>query len=99
MLFLSGFSDWYGSVIRGTISRLLTPEALQGRVTSARLMFATSGNEISTFESGLVAGLIGPVPSVVFGVAATLLATVVIWHRTPSVKALHMSKLLEEIKT
>jgi hypothetical protein len=33
LLFLSGFFDWYGSVIRGTISRLLTPEALQGRVT------------------------------------------------------------------
>ena len=99
LLFLSGFFDWYGAIIRQTIMRLLTPENILGRVTSARIFFVSASNEVSTFESGLVAGMIGTIPSVVFGVAATLLATFWIWRTVPEVKALHMDILLEDIKT
>lgn len=96
LLFASGFFDWYGAVIRQTIMRLLTPENILGRVTSARTLFAVSGNEVSTFESGLVAGAIGTIPSVVFGAIVTLLATAYVWRKVPSVKDINMEGLLQE---
>jgi MFS family permease len=94
LLFLSGFFDWYGSVIRQTISRLLSPEELLGRITSARVMFVVSSNEVSTFESGLVAGLIGAIPSVVFGVAVTVAFTGLMWFKTPKLKYINMDDLV-----
>ncbi len=96
LLFLSGFFDWSGAVIRQTVMRLLTPENILGRVTSARTLFTISSNEISSFESGLVAGAIGTIPSVVFGVAVTLAATAYVWVFVPAIKDINMKALLHD---
>lgn len=96
MLFISGFVDWYGAIIRQTLMRHLTPEPVLGRVTAARTLFAQSANEISSFESGLAAGLIGTIPSVVFGVVVTFFATAFVWWKVPSIKDINMKELLEK---
>lgn len=95
LLFLSGFFDWYGAVIRQTITRLLTPEQVIGRVTGARVMFAITGNELSTFESAVLAGWIGAVPSVVVGVVITWAAAGLVRWKAPVIKDITMSDLLK----
>ncbi len=94
MLFLSGACDWYGTLIRSTIARLLTPDHLQGRMAAARTFFATSANELSSFESGLAAGLLGTIPSVVFGGVVTLAILAVTSWKSKSLRYLTMEDLL-----
>jgi MFS family permease len=72
-LVLSGAFDSVSMVIRSTLMQLMTPEDMRGRVSSVNSMFVISSNEIGAFESGVLAKLIGLVPSVVAGGVATLL--------------------------
>lgn len=73
-------------VVRGTILQLKTPDHMRGRVSSVNSMFINSSNEIGYFESGVVAKLMGVVPSVIFGGTMTLLVVAVMWFRAPSVR-------------
>jgi hypothetical protein len=52
--------------------QLYTPDALRGRVSAVNRVFISSSNEVGAFESGLVAALIGPVPTVALGGLATI---------------------------
>lgn len=71
-LFLTGAFDSISVIIRGTILQVFTPDHLRGRVQSVNSVFLSCSNEIGAFESGLAARLMGAVPSVLFGGAATL---------------------------
>ena len=82
MLFLTGAFDSISVVIRQTILQVLPPDHLRGRVQSVNSMFVTSSNELGAFESGLMAKLMGTVPSVLFGGAMTLATVVWIWRRS-----------------
>lgn len=73
LLSLSGAFDSVSVIIRSTILQLLTPENMRGRVSAVNTMFIGSSNEIGAFESGMVAKLMGTVPSVIFGGCMTLL--------------------------
>ncbi|HXF33244.1 MAG TPA: hypothetical protein VN603_01640, partial [Candidatus Acidoferrales bacterium] len=64
--------DIVSVVIRASLVQLNTPDAMRGRVSAFEGVFITASNELGGFESGTVAALIGTVPSVVFGGAATL---------------------------
>jgi MFS family permease len=66
-LALSGLFDSVSVVIRSSIMQMLTPDEMRGRVSSVNTMFIGSSNEIGAFESGLMAKLVGLVPSVVLG--------------------------------
>ena len=70
---LSGTFDSVSMVIRGTLSQLLTPDEMRGRVSSVNSMFIISSNEIGAFESGVAASLLGLVPSIVIGGVGTLI--------------------------
>jgi MFS family permease len=72
LLFLSGAFDSVSVVVRSNILQLQTPDHMRGRVSAVNTMFIGSSNEIGAFESGLVAKLLGTVPSVVFGGLMTL---------------------------
>lgn len=72
LLFASGMADNVSVLIRGTLLQVLTPEHLLGRVSSVNQIFLGTSNELGAFESGLAAKLIGTVPAVVFGGAASL---------------------------
>jgi MFS family permease len=72
LLVISGGFDSISVIIRGTLLQTLTPENMKGRVSAVNHIFVGSSNEIGMFESGVVARLIGTVPSVILGGFMTL---------------------------
>lgn len=74
MVFLvcSGAMDQVSVVVRSTIMQRFTPEHMRGRVSAVNSIFVGSSNEIGAFESGLMAKILGLVPSVLFGASMTL---------------------------
>ncbi|HEY0434073.1 MAG TPA: MFS transporter [Chitinophagaceae bacterium] len=87
-LLVSGMLDGVSVVVRGTIMQLKTPDNMRGRVMSVNSMFINSSNELGQFESGLMAQLMGNVPSVVFGGCMTLLVVVITWFKAPTLRKL-----------
>lgn len=85
-LLLSGCMDGVSVVIRGTILQLKTPDELRGRVMSVNSMFINSSNELGQFESGVMAKLMGTVPSVVFGGCMTIAVVLFTWFKAPSLR-------------
>jgi MFS family permease len=88
LLFVSGMADNVSVVIRGTLLQVLTPEQLLGRVSSVNSIFIGSSNEIGAFESGLTARLMGTVPAVIFGGAASLAVVATIAIGNPRLRKL-----------
>lgn len=71
-LFASGVCDGVSVVIRRSMVRLLSPDALRGRIAAASWVFISASNELGAFESGMVAALIGTIPCVAAGGLITL---------------------------
>ena len=71
-LFFSGVFDGVSMVIRRSMTRLLSPDELRGRIASANWIFVCASNELGAFESGMVAAWIGTVPCVAVGGIITL---------------------------
>jgi MFS family permease len=86
VLVISGMLDGVSVVTRGTITQLKTPDHMRGRVMSVNSMFINSSNELGQFESGIMARLLGVVPSVVFGGCMTILVVVTTWFKAPSLR-------------
>jgi MFS family permease len=78
MLGIAGAVDSISVVIRQTLVQVRTPNELRGRVSAINSVCIASSNELGGFESGLVAGLFGPVVSVVSGGIGTILVVVLI---------------------
>ena len=72
MLFGLGACDNISVVVRTTLIQVLTPDAMRGRVSALNGLFVGTSNELGAFESGMVAGFLGPVFSVVAGGIGTL---------------------------
>ena len=60
--------------IRSTLSPLLTPPELRGRVGAVERVFIGGSNELGAFESGVAAALIGAVPAVAIGGVLAIVA-------------------------
>lgn len=86
LLVLSGVFDSISMVIRGTLTQVLTPDHMRGRVSSISSMFVISSNELGAFESGTAAKLLGLVPSVVLGGIGTLVVTALVAFRFPKLR-------------
>lgn len=80
MLVILGASDTVSVVIRSSLVQLLTPDHMRGRVNAVNSLFIGTSNQLGEFESGIVAGLIGPIAAVAFGGIGTI-AIVIIWAR------------------
>ena len=78
--------DGVSVVVRGTIMQLKTPDQMRGRVMSVSSMFINSSNELGQFESGVMAKLLGVVPSVAFGGCMTLLVVIITWFKAPALR-------------
>lgn len=87
MLFLTGVFDNISVVIRQTMLQLLTPDGMRGRVSAVNGMFINASNEIGRFESGAVAGLFGPVFSVVSGGIGCLIVVAAVAMRSPELRS------------
>ena len=85
-LLACGMLDGISVVVRGTILQVKTPDVMRGRVSSVNSMFINSSNELGMFESGVMARLLGVVPSVVFGGCMTLAVVVVTWFKAPNLR-------------
>ena len=86
MLFILGVCDNISVVIRLTLIQLLTPDEMRGRVSALNGVFIGTSNELGGFESGLVAGLFGPVVSVVAGGIGTLLVVFSVARLWPQIR-------------
>ena len=64
---IAGWADGISAICRSTISQTLTPDRLRGRMSAVFNLVVTSGPRLGDIESGLVAGLVGPLDSVLIG--------------------------------
>src|SRR6185437_11386074 len=79
-------ADMISMVVRSTLSPLLTPPALRGRVSAVERVFIGASNELGAFESGVAAALIGAVPAVVLGGAASIVVALVWAWKFPALR-------------
>ena len=86
MLFLLGAFDNVSVVVRLTLVQLRTPDEMRGRVSALSTLFIGTSNELGSFESGIVAGLFGPVFSVVSGGIGTLVVVACITLLAPQLR-------------
>lgn len=77
-LFVVGASDNISVVVRSSLVQLMTPDEMRGRVNAVNSLFIGTSNQLGEFESGMVAGALGPVAAGVIGGVGTL-AVVGIW--------------------
>jgi MFS family permease len=68
-----GAADVVSMVIRVSLAQIRTPDAMRGRVSAVHSLFTGTSNQLGAFKSGVVAALIGTVPSVVIGGLGTIL--------------------------
>lgn len=92
-LFLTGAFDNVSVVIRHTILQLSTPDRMRGRVSAVSGIFIGSSNEIGAFESGLMAELMGLVPSIVFGGTMTVLIVITTARLAPKLRRLNLHSI------
>lgn len=67
VLALMGAADMVSVYIRETLLQLWTPDHVRGRVNAVNMVFVGASNELGEFRAGIMAGLFGVVPAVVFG--------------------------------
>jgi MFS family permease len=79
-LAVTGLADMFSVNIRSTTVALATPDDLRGRVNAVEMVFISASNQLGAFESGAAAAVLGTVPAVVAGGAATI-AVAAIWTR------------------
>jgi len=68
-----GAADAMSVVIRFSLVQIETPDAMRGRVSAINYLFVGSSNTLGEFESGMVAGWLGAVASVLIGGVGSLL--------------------------
>lgn len=88
LLAISGMADNVSVLIRSTLLQVLTPAHLLGRVSSVNSIFVGSSNELGAFESGVAARLLGTIPAVVLGGAASLGVVGIIGAGVPRLRRL-----------
>lgn len=72
-----GAADMISVVIRQTLVQLETPDAMRGRVSAVNSLFVQASNQLGEFRAGLLASLIGSIPTVLVGGLGTLIVVVV----------------------
>ena len=68
-----GAADVVSVVIRFSLVQLETPDSMRGRVTAINSLFVGASNTLGEFESGMLAALLGAVPSAFIGGLGSLL--------------------------
>ncbi|WP_308634084.1 MFS transporter [Paenibacillus silvisoli] len=71
-LLLIGASDVISVVIRSSLVQLQTPDEMRGRVNAVNSLFIGTSNQLGEFESGTLAGLVGPVQAAFIGGLGTI---------------------------
>ncbi|HEX5809325.1 MAG TPA: MFS transporter [Anaerolineales bacterium] len=88
MLAVLGALDNISVVIRGTLLLTQTPDEMRGRISSVNSIFIGISNELGSFESGLVASLVGPIFAVVAGGIGTIVVVLIVARLWPEMRLL-----------
>jgi MFS family permease len=88
-LAITGASDMVSVVVRTGLVQLATPDAMRGRVNAVENVFIGASNELGEFESGMLAALIGVVPSVVVGGIGTMIVVAICSAVFPQLRRLN----------
>ena len=78
LLAVMGAADMVSVFVRSSVVQLGTPDEMRGRVSAVHSLFVGTANELGDFRAGAAAAVLGAVPAVLAGGAATL-AVVGIW--------------------
>ncbi|MGZ3744514.1 MAG: MFS transporter [Pseudobdellovibrionaceae bacterium] len=92
-LALSGAFDSISMVIRSAAVQMASPDDMRGKISAVNSIFIGSSNEIGEFESGVMARLMGSVPSVIFGGVMCLLTVAVTAWRSPALRKMDLYKI------
>ncbi|MDR6669271.1 MFS transporter [Rhizobium sp. 1399] len=79
-LLVIGASDTVSVVVRSSLVQLLTPDEMRGRVNAVNSLFIGTSNQLGEFESGMLAGVVGPVVAGIVGGVGTIVV-VLLWTR------------------
>jgi MFS family permease len=79
-LLVVGASDTVSVVVRSSLVQLLTPDEMRGRVNAVNSLFIGTSNQLGEFESGMLAGVVGPVVAGIVGGVGTIIV-VLMWTR------------------
>lgn len=79
-LAVAGAADNVSVVVRSSLVQLMTPDEMRGRVNAVNSLFIGTSNQLGEFESGMLAGAIGPVATAVLGGVGTI-TVVLFWMR------------------
>jgi predicted MFS family arabinose efflux permease len=79
-------ADAVSVFIRATLVPLVTPPEVRCRVLAVENVFIGASNELGAFESGVAGQLLGIVPAVVLGGAATLAVAAGWWRWFPDLR-------------
>jgi MFS family permease len=79
-LLVVGAADTVSVVVRSSLVQLLTPDAMRGRVNAVNSLFIGTSNQLGEFESGMLAGVLGPVATGIVGGVGTMVV-VLLWMR------------------
>ena len=77
-LAVAGGADVVSMVIRSSLVQIRTTPSMRGRVSAVHSLFTGTSNQLGAFESGVVAALVGVVPSVLIGGLGTI-AVAALW--------------------
>ena len=83
---LTGAGDTVSTVIRGTLRQMMTPDELRGRMTSVNMIFFMGGPRLGELEAGLVAAVWGAPLAIISGGVATVILTILIAWKYPSLR-------------
>lgn len=75
-----GADDTISVIIRSALMQIQTPGEMRGSVNAVNMLFIATSNQLSDFEAGAVAALIGPVAALVFR-GAGIVAMAALWTR------------------
>jgi MFS family permease len=67
MLVIAGWADVISAIFRSTILQVSAPDRLRGRMSGIHILVVTGGPRLGDVEAGVVARLVSPTFSVVFG--------------------------------
>ncbi len=95
LLGAAGLADVISAIFRGTILQTVVPDELRGRLNSVNLMVVITGPRLGEVESGVLAALVSPHFSIVFGGFACLAAVAAATVFVPSL-ARYQAPVVEE---
>jgi MFS family permease len=85
-LAMGGGADTVSAVIRSTLRQMITPDHLRGRMVGVNMMFFMGGPQLGELEAGMVASVLGAPFAIISGGILTVLFTLGIAWRYPSLR-------------